>query len=191
MITAALRFACFPCCHLLKIAMPCWPGLWSRIVELRWLVWPAVVPAIIVVLIWAPGVKLRWLQIVLRVLGGAAVACILLVAAIGIALISGGPKTQYCTVTSPSGSHHATLTYDAGFLGRDFSGVTVTKNGCRQQFTAYEYEGPSDLRSTTMLWLDETHLRIEYRADPDRYQKCKSRVADVTITCAPPTAGKN
>jgi len=170
--------------------MPCWPGLWSRIVVLRWLVWPAVVLAIIVVLIWAPGIKRRWLQIVLRVLGGAAVACILVVVAIGVALSSGGPKTQYRTVTSPSGSHHATLTYDAGFLGRDFSVVTVTKNGGCQQFTAYEYEGPSDLQSTTMLWLDETHLRVEYRADPDRYQQCKSRVADVTITCAPLTAGK-
>ncbi len=171
--------------------VPCRPELWSRILELRWLVWPAVVLLIVVLLIWAPGVKPRWLQIVLRVLGGTAVACILAVVAIGVAFNSGSPETQSRTVSSPHGSHHATLTYDAGFLGRDISIVTVTKNGCRQNFTAYEYDGPSDLQDTNVLWLDETHLRIDYRADPHRYQQCESRVADVTITCAPLTAGKN
>jgi len=170
--------------------MPCWPELWSAILELRWLVWPAVILTIIVVLIWAPGIKRRWLQIVLRVIGGTALACVCIVVGMGIVLNS-GMKTQYRTVTSPSGSHHATLGYTAGFLGRDFSSVTVTKNGCCQHFAAYQYEGPSDLQSTTMVWLDETHLRIEYQADVGRYQQCKSRVADVTIICAPLTAGKN
>jgi hypothetical protein len=168
-----------------------WPEFWCTILELRWLVWPAAVLAIVVLLLWAPGVKRRWLQIVLRVVGGTAVACILIVVAIGVAFNSGSPETQSRTVSSPSGSHHATLTYDVGFLGRDFSVVTVTKNGCCQHFAAYEYAGPSNLQSTTMLWLDETHLQIEYRADPHRYQRCSGWVADVTITCVPFTAGNN
>jgi hypothetical protein len=137
-----------------------------------------------------PGVTRRWLQIVLRVIGGTALACIFIVVGMGI-LLNAGMKTQYRTVTSPSGSHHATLAYTAGFLGRDFSVITVTKNGCCQHFAAYRYDGPSDLQDTTIVWLDDTHLRIEYRADVDRYQQCKSQVADVTIICAPLGAGKN
>ncbi len=145
---------------------------------------------IIVVLIWAPGVKRRWLQMVLRVIGGTALACIFIVVGLGI-LLNSGMKTQYRTVTSPGGSHHATLGYSAGFLGRDFSSVTVTKNGCCQQFAVYQYDGPSDSQDTTIVWLDDTHLRIEYRADVDHFQQCTSQVADVTIICAPLAAGKN
>ncbi len=182
---------CFLSSDLLEMAMPCWPDLWSRILGLRWMAEPALVLAVIVLLIWTPAVKWRWLRIVLRVFGGTAALFVLVTVGLGMALNSGNPKPQYRTVTSPNGSHDATLTYQAGFLGRDFSSVKITKKGCCQHFTAYEYAGPSDLTSTTVVWVDDSHLRIEFRADPDRYQHCESHVADVTIICRPPTAGKN
>ena len=171
--------------------MPCWPELWSRLVGLRWMAWPALVIAVSVLLIWAPAIKWRWLRIILRVFGGTAALCVLVVVGLGMALNWENPKPRYRTVTSPSGSHDATLTYEAGFLGRDFSSVEITKKGCCQHFTAYEYAGPSDLEGTTAVWVDDSHLQIEYRADPHRYQHCENRVADVTIICIPSTAGKN
>jgi hypothetical protein len=165
------------------MAMFCWADLWSRILALRW---PALVLAVVVLLIWAPAVRWRWLRIVLRVLGGMAALYILMVVGIGMAL-NGNSKPQYRTVMSPKGSHEATLKYEGGFLGRDFSSVEIKRQDCCQRFTAYEYEGPSDLTGTSLLWLDESHLQIQYHADPNRYQRCKTRVADVVITCAPLT----
>jgi hypothetical protein len=127
---------------------------------------------------------------VLRVLGGAAVLCVLAVVGIGMAL-NGNSKPQYRTVYSPNRSHQATQMYQAGFLGRDFSSIEITKKGCCQHFTAYQYDGPADLQSATMVWLNESHLQIKYRSDSRRYQRCETRVADVTITCIRLTWGEN
>jgi hypothetical protein len=161
--------------------MPCWPDVWSRMLVLRW---PALGLAVIVLLIWAPAVRWRWLRIGFRVLGGTVVFFVLIVVGVGT-ILTNNPKPQYRTVTSPNGSHEATLMYQAGFLGRDFSSVEVTKRGCCQHFTAYEYDGPSDLQSTIMVWRDDSNLQIEYHRDSSRYQRCVTRVADVTITCTP------
>lgn len=171
--------------------MPCWPDLWSRIPGFRWMAWPILVLVVTALLIWAPAVRWRWLRIVLRFIGGAAAFCVLAIVSLGLMLNSGNPKPQHRTVASPNGSHDAKLTYHAGFLGRDFSIVEITKKGCCQHFTAYEYAGPSDLESTTVIWVDDSHLRIKYSLDPDRNQHCESHVTDVTVICEPSTAGKN
>lgn len=165
--------------------MPCWPDLWRRMSEFQW---PALVLVFIVLLIWAPAVRWGWLRIALRVLGGTAALCVLAVVGIGTAL-NGNTKPQYRTVYSPNGSHRATLMYEAGFLGRDISSIEITKRGSCQRFTAYQHDGPADLQGETMVWLDESHLQIKYRSDPGRHQRCQTRVADVTITCTPITAG--
>lgn len=127
----------------------------------------------------------------LRFIGGATVFCVLAIVSIGLMLNAGNPNSQHRTVVSPNESHDAKLTYQAGFLGRDFSIVEVTKKGYCQHFTAYEYAGPSDLESTTVIWVDDTHLRIKYSLDPDGIQRCESHVTDVTVICEPSTAGKN
>ena len=173
------------------MAMPCWPDLWSRILGLRWMAWPALVFAVIALLIWAPAVRWRWLRIMLRLIDGAAAFCVLAILSLGLMLNLGNPKLQYRTVASPNGSHDAELTYQAGFLGRDFSIVEITKKGCCQHFRAYTYAGPSDLDSTTVIWVDDSHLRIKYTLDPDRNQHCESHVTDVTVICEPSTAAKN
>jgi hypothetical protein len=171
--------------------MPCWPDLWSRMLGLRWLAWPALALGIIAILIWTPGVRWLWLRIVLRFLGAAAALFVVLVIGLGVLLNSGNPKPQRRTITSPNGSHDAILTYEAGFLGRDYSLVEIKRTGYCQHFIVYEYAGPSDLRSTVVSWLDESHLRIGYRADPNRPQHCHSRAADVTIICEPATPDTN
>jgi hypothetical protein len=164
--------------------MPCWPDVWNRLLAMRWLCVACLVLVVILLLMWAPGVRWRWPRIVLRVLGGAALLCALLVVGLGVAMNAGDPRPEYLTVISPNGSHQAHLTYHAGFLGRDYSVVQVTKNGCCQHFTAYEYAGPSDLKGTDMVWLDDTHLKLEYRADSEHRQRCERQAADVQIVCS-------
>jgi hypothetical protein len=171
--------------------MLCWPDLWNRAVEFRWVAWPILVLVVIVLLIWAPGIKIRWLRISLRLVGGAAALFAVVLLSFPLMLIAGQPEPEYRTFISPTGSHAATLKYSAGFLGRDFSTVKVTKKGCCQHFTAYEYLGPSFADATVLSWDDESHLRIRYRFDPARYQQCESRVADVVVICEAIGAGKN
>ena len=165
--------------------MPCWPDLWSRISGLAL---PGLVLGVILLLFWAPAIRWRWLRILLRMVGGAAALFVLVVVSVGW-LLSGKPK--YRTLDSPNRLNRATLEYDSGFLGRDFSSVELTKKGFCKHFTAYEYDGPSDLTSTTLIWLDDSHLQIQYRTDPSRYQHCETRVADITITCTPLKAETN
>ena len=163
--------------------MPCWPDLWSRIIELRWLAGPVLFLVVIALMLWAPAIRRRWLRILLRSVGGAAAFFVLFILSFGLLLNSGAPKPQYRTLKSPNGLHQATLMYSAGFLGRDFSSVTLTNNGCCKHFTVYEYEGPSDLTGTAMVWLDDSHLQIQYHTDHDRYQHCETRVSDIIISC--------
>ena len=101
--------------------MPCGPDLWSRASGLAL---PCLVLVVIVVLLWAPAVGWRWLRIVLRMVGGAAAILVLVLVSIGW-LFSGKP--EYRTLDSPNGLNRATLEYESGFLGRDFSSVALTK----------------------------------------------------------------
>ena len=160
------------------MSMPCWPDLWDRILGLAL---PGLVLVIVVLLLWAPAIKWRWLRILLRIVGGAAALFVLVAASIGL-LLCCSAKPQYRTLDSPTGLRRATLKYESGFLGRDFSSVEITKKGFCKHFTAYEYDGPSDLTSTTLIWLDDSHLQIQYHADRSRYQHCETRVA---VTCPP------
>jgi hypothetical protein len=143
------------------------------------------IPLVTGLMLWAPAIRLRWLRLLVRIVGGSAAAFVLPVVFFVAVLSLGDPKPQYRTTTSPHGLHQATLMYQAGFLGRDVSSIKITKKGCCKRFIAYEYAGPSDLASTTMSWLDDSHLQIQYYTDHDRYQQCDTRVADVTIICIP------
>ena len=173
--------------------MPCWPDLWHEFLRL----WPDYVLiaflGIIALMLWAPRVKWLWVRVVLRVVGGVAGLFALIFVGFGVLLIADNPKPEIRTVASPNGTHEAILKYQAGFLGRDFTRVTIRSKGCCEHFTAYEYAGPGWISSTTMTWLDDSHLRISYYSDPARYprQHCVSRVADVSVDCIPmkwPTA---
>jgi hypothetical protein len=166
--------------------MPCWPDVWNVFLTLKWFVdGVALFVAALVLLLWAPGVKSRGLRISLRIVGGIIGSITIVVVAFGILLDSNDPGPQYRTLRSPDGGHTATLMYDSGFLGRDFSSVKLTRGTCCKHFTVYEYAGPSDITGTTVTWIDSSHLQITYYSDPDRNQHCEARVADVTIICKP------
>lgn len=165
--------------------MPCWPDVWSRLLLFRWLAAPFLIIVVIVLMLWAPKVKWLWLRVILRIVGGCAALFALAVVGLAALLVSGDPKPQYRVSNSPTSLHKATLTYQAGFLGRDSSVVTIVNKGCCQHFKAYEYAGPSDVNSTKMIWLDDSHLEIQYYFDPRRFQKCEKSIPSVTIICAP------
>jgi hypothetical protein len=168
--------------------MPCWVvDLWRAIAW--WLAGPIPILIVIVLMLWAPRVKRRWLKMLLRIGGGLAASFLVVVIGFGILLTWGDPKPQYQTISSPNGLHRATLMYQAGFLGRDDSMVEITaKNSCKR-FTAYVYEGPSSMTSTAVTWVDDSHLQISYHLDRDRYQHCEAQVADVSVACTPLSTG--
>lgn len=165
--------------------MPCWPDIWNRLVYDRWLIVPFLFIAVIVLMLWAPKVKWLWIRVILRIVGGVASVFVVFLVGFAALLTSSAPKSQYRTVISPNGVHKAILMYQAGFLGRDVSVVSITTRNHCQHFWVYQYEGPSDLSSTSMKWIDDSHLAVRYYYDPNRYQRCRTHVADVTVTCAP------
>ena len=169
--------------------MPCWPDLWNTMWALRWVAVPALLVALTILMLWAPGIRRRWLRFSLRITGALITLFVVVVLGpplfLGFLFSVGNPKAQYTTITSPSGLHRATLINQAGFLGRDFSRIQITKTGCCQHFTAYEYHGPSDLEATKFIWLDDWHLQIQYFVDKDRRQHCEAKVSDVTVACMP------
>jgi hypothetical protein len=107
----------------------------------------------------------------------------LAIVSFGLLLNSGAPKPEYRTVKSPNGLNEVTLMYSAGFLGRDFTSIQLKSNKCCKHFTVYVYEGPSGLTGTGMVWLDDSHVQIQYHTDHNRYQHCESLVAGITIFC--------
>jgi hypothetical protein len=174
--------------------MPCWPDILHYIIRMRWVLGETLLAvAILVLLLWAPGVKWRWARLLMRAVGVIIGAFILVVVGFGELLASGNPKPEIRQVASPTGAHNATLTYSAGFLGRDFTSVEITNRGCCEHFTAYEYSGPSEINGTTVVWLDDSHLEITYDVDSQgRFQKCQAGVANVTVICKgriPPQTG--
>jgi hypothetical protein len=86
--------------------------------------------------------------------------------------------------------YRATVRYQAGFLGRDYTTVKVTKTDCCTHHMAYECAGPAEPNSTILSWIDDSHLQIEYRADPGLlHQHCETHVEKITIVCKMHAAG--
>lgn len=87
---------------------------------------------IIYPLLWAPKMKTKWVRVSSRVIGGlGAVPLVVLVPAmiLGLALASDDPSTRTRSVRSTDGQE-AILIYAAGFLGRDYTEVRMTRPGC-------------------------------------------------------------
>jgi hypothetical protein len=127
-------------------------------------------------------IRRRWLKETLLALG----ICLALPTAVSI-LIAGcslSDSNKPRVHISPDGSHVADHTYNAGFLGRDFSGVTVRPSSSMHPEEAYFYFGPSDWASTTVKWLDDSNLEIGYYPDPHgRTQQCNAHAAGIAIHC--------
>ncbi|MEG9436886.1 hypothetical protein JAO29_12010 [Edaphobacter sp. HDX4] len=85
---------------------------------------------------------------------------------------------------SPDRKHVADLTYEAGFLGRDSTVVSIRSSNNMHSEEAYLYFGPSSWEDTTIRWLDNKSLEIGYYPDSGgRRQECNNAAAGVHIYC--------
>jgi len=175
--------------------VPCWPDLWLRLKNLLPLL--AIVIGILlyialaVLLIWAPRLRTRWKIVTSRVLGVvflAPLAVGLPAILFGLALGNSGPPPQMRTVLSARGDE-ARLSYEAGFLGRDYTEVTLKGPACCQHIVVFWHQGPSWFDDPKLEWLDNQHLQISYHSRPNDPQHCDQRLRDITIVCKPSPLG--
>jgi hypothetical protein len=141
--------------------------------------------ALVSLLIWAPRLRRRWQRITSRVIGGlgAAPLVVALPAVLfGVALASGNPPTKSRVVKSPTGEE-ATLNYSAGFLGRDYTEITLKKAGCCRHVPIFSHNGPSSFDDPQVEWMDNKHLHITFHTRPDDPQHCEQHVESTFITC--------
>jgi len=169
--------------------VPCWPELWDgfkRALPTFELVGSVIAyVALVTLLLWAPRVRKRWQLVTARVLGAVSVvplAAVLPALLFGALLASGSPPTKSRMVRSPDGQE-AKLTYYGGFLGRDYTEVTVQRTGCCRHLAVFSHAGPSWFDDPNVEWLDDQHLRISYHARPADPQHCESQIGDVRIVC--------
>jgi hypothetical protein len=165
--------------------VPCWPDLLQRIKGFLWIIPVVAYIALVAVLFWAPKLSKRWMRITSRILGAVGVVPLVIVLPaflFALLLVSGNPPAKTLTVRSPDG-YEATLAYNAGFLGRDHTEVTLKRPGCCRHTVIFWHAGPSWFNDMKIKWVDNRHLHLTYhvrRGDP---QHCENQVADVTIIC--------
>jgi hypothetical protein len=88
-------------------------------------------------------------------------------------------------IVSPDSKHIAEYSYEAGFLGRDSTFVSMRGKWSLLKVDAYWYAGPSDWSGTEVRWPDNEHLLIRYQQDArDHRQHCRNdNVAGVFVQC--------
>ncbi len=171
--------------------MPCWPDLWLHLRTLLPLLTTAVAVllyiALAILLVWAPRLQTRWKVITSRVIGVACLAPLVIASPailLGLALGNSGPPAQMRAVQSPRGEE-ARLSYEAGFLGRDYTEVTLKQPACCRHTVVFWHQGPSWFNDPKVEWLDNQHLQISYHSRPDDPQHCEQQLRDITIICKP------
>ena len=169
--------------------MPCWPDIWELIKQeiprFGFFASAIACVALVVLLLWAPKLRKRWLRIASRVLGvAAAVPLAILVPAffLGLLLSSGDPPPVYRTVRSQNGQE-ARVRYNGGFLGRDYTEVALKSPSCCRHTRVFSHAGPSSLEDVQIEWVDNEHLHLSYHARPADPVGCKGKVGEVTIVC--------
>jgi uncharacterized membrane protein (UPF0182 family) len=125
----------------------------------------------------------RWVRVCMRIGGGILVLPLVICMALLVAMAACTSRPQI--IVSPDSMHIAAYSYEAGFLGRDSTFVSVRKKWSLLPVDAYSYAGPSDWSSTEVRWLDNEHLLIRYQKDDrDRPQHCRNdNVAGIFVQC--------
>jgi hypothetical protein len=169
--------------------MPCWPDVWDRIKNLEPVLEGFVVigayTALVALLLWAPKLRERWQRITSRLLGAAGLVPLVFaipIILLGLGLSAGNPPTKTRVIKSPDGQQ-AELRYSAGFLGRDYTEVTLKHPGCCRHITVFSHSGPSWFDDPKLEWRDNHHLQITYHARLGDPQHCQNKVGEITITC--------
>lgn len=125
-----------------------------------------------------------WLRICIRATG--VVLAVPLILAILLLLLLGACSTRPRVIVSPDSQHIARYDYQAGFLGRDSSFVSVRNKWSLLSDDVYEYWGPSDWDGANVRWLNNRQLIIQYYPDRSgRHQECDTKGAGIEILCVP------
>jgi hypothetical protein len=169
--------------------MPCWPDILEHMKQElpRVTVFVSAIGyvALVVILFWAPKLRRPWLRVASRVLGAAATLPLVILGPaflFGLLLVSGDPPPVYQTVRSQNGQE-ATLIYQAGFLGRDHTEVTLKFASSCRHTTIFWHAGPSFIHDVQVSWMDNQHLHLTYHARSTDPVHCEQRVGEVTIEC--------
>jgi len=166
---------------MMSIQMPCWPEVWEYVKNVSPLFGGLFAySALVVVLVWAPKVRNTRLRAACRVLGG--VGVVALIPLLFPIALSMGPPTERRTFRSSDGKE-ARLSYDAGFLGRDYTEVSLKHPGSCRHTKVFWHLGPSSFDDPKVEWIDAQHLRITYHTRSDDPQECEKQVGQVYILC--------
>jgi hypothetical protein len=169
--------------------MPCWPDVWEHAKEILPKIGVVAVllvfAVIIAILFWAPLLQKRWLRVSSRILGAVMLLPFLMLVAsliFGFMLAGGNPPAQSRTARSSDGDE-ATVEYYGGFLGRDFTSVTLKRLHQCPHVRVFWLQGSSFFDDVQLVWLDNRHLQISYHASRDDSQHCENRAGEITISC--------
>jgi hypothetical protein len=165
--------------------MFCWYGIWSAIQHYFGFAIACLLLTLAGLAIWAPRLQPRWLRYTVRAIGICVAIPASLLVLLGAFVVFGATPAQYKIVSSPADTYQARQEYDAGFLGRDFSEVTIKKHGCCWRYRAFALRNPSSLGNIHLKWLDDHHLQISYIYFGPGYGSatCRSSVDGVKVTC--------
>ena len=127
-------------------------------------------------------VNRQWLTICMRVAGS--ILLLPLILALLLLILMVGCSSRPRIAVSPDSQHVAAYSYEAGFLGRDLTFVTVRRRWSIRPDVAYQYAGPSDWTATEVRWLDNQRLMIRYHPDREgRFQECRTEAGGITVQC--------
>jgi hypothetical protein len=148
---------------------------------IRLLVVLGIVGAATIYLFRARSVR-KWLRICMRITGGILVVPLALSVVMLLMMVACSSRPQ--VLVSPDSQHIAEYSYEAGFLGRDSTFVSVRRKWSLLPRDVYWYDGPSDWSGTEVRWLDNQHLLIRYTEDQRGHsQHCSRKAADVLVQC--------
>ncbi len=123
-----------------------------------------------------------WVRLCTRIAG--ALLLLPLVAALLLLLSMVAYNARPRVIVSPDSRHVAEYSYEAGFLGRDSTFVTVRKRWSIFPDVVYQYAGPSDWTGTEVRWLSNEQLLVRYRPDGEgRFQQCQTGAAGIVVQC--------
>jgi hypothetical protein len=94
------------------------------------------------------------------------------------------PPREHFVAVSPDGSRFALLSHRELRDGAATE-VTVAPHGCCSRFIAYRYfgDGSDYAGQSSIKWIDNHHLKVEYVRDASGTQYCAASVGDIVITC--------
>ena len=141
--------------------------------------------ALVVLLFAAPKLRKEWQRNLSRSIGALLVVPSLFVLPallLGLAFANSNPPAKSRIVRSPDGQE-ATLNYNAGFLGRDYTEITLKQTGCCRHVPIFWHSGPSSFDDPQFDWQDAQHLHLTYHVRPADPSHCEHQLGTTVITC--------